>query len=242
MLLRRFYAGLAFPVFFVLSAVYLVVLSLVFGLSVLDPETFKEATAASITVAVGSPLLAELTVVFVGWLILRTSEFKRILCLVKPRLNDVSIGVIAGMTLFASLQLVANVMARYGFKNSSSETSSFLGDSTGLTKIILLCLVVPIIIPIAEELFFRGTLIGFITNIGLPQKLGVVIAVITSMITFGVVHIQGLSSFNDFFVLGWISFVGLVNALLFVWRKNLVTPVLSHIAYNGLTVLSLLFL
>lgn len=89
----------------------------------------------------------------------------------------------------------------------------------------LVILVIVILAPIAEELFFRGLLFQ-----ALERRLGVWRAAVISAAVFGVVHVE------------WFVFVitflfGIYLALIFRRRGTIVTPIVAHMLFNGLGVL-----
>lgn len=110
---------------------------------------------------------------------------------------------------------------------SATELADKAATSTGGS--ILLILVVVIGAPIAEEIFFRGLLLR-----AFERRFGTVIAVIASSVIFGITHFQPLQ-------FPALTVAGVVFALLAVRARRLGPAILAHMAFNGLTVVNLLW-
>ncbi len=87
-----------------------------------------------------------------------------------------------------------------------------------------------LVTPVAEELFYRGLLFG-----SLWPRVGTGWAVVISASLFGASHFAGGA------VLVPILFVfGLVQALVFRWRRSLVAPIAAHGAFNLIALVRIL--
>jgi membrane protease YdiL (CAAX protease family) len=84
--------------------------------------------------------------------------------------------------------------------------------------------------PVAEEFFFRGMLYN-----ALRQRLPISIAAILQAIVFGLLHPFDLGASAV------VAVIGLVLALIYEWRKTLLTPIFLHILQNTLAVSVLLW-
>lgn len=148
-------------------------------------------------------------------------------------------GLLIGVLLFGVLQFIGFLAAQAGYPLGSSETSQMIGSSSAFMMFAIAALLVPI----AEEVFFRGYLFGFLAypmdSPGTGRK---VIALIVSSIIFGLMHFQGMSTFTDIFVLVWITIVGFVFGLAYLKTGNLMTSIGAHIGYNGISSISMFFL
>jgi membrane protease YdiL (CAAX protease family) len=89
-------------------------------------------------------------------------------------------------------------------------------DSLGLLVLLI------ILAPMAEEVFYRGMLYNW-----LRQRLHVVIAAPVQAIIFGVSHHFGPADTTA------VVLIGLAIALLYEWRQTLVAPVLMHAMVNA---------
>ena len=86
---------------------------------------------------------------------------------------------------------------------------------------ILQLLVISLIAGISEEAFFRGAIQG-----SLSDRAGVIPALVLASAAFGACH-----------RLTWIyaiiaALIGLYSGLLWIWTGNLITPMITHAAYD----------
>ena len=93
--------------------------------------------------------------------------------------------------------------------------------------IFLLVLIVVICAPIAEELFFRGLVLRAFEN-----SLGTAWAVVISSVAFGLTHFEGIQT-------PALCAFGVVLALLVVRTRRLGTSIVTHMAFNAVSVLLL---
>ncbi|MGN0933566.1 exosortase E/protease, VPEID-CTERM system [Falsigemmobacter intermedius] len=78
-----------------------------------------------------------------------------------------------------------------------------------------------LLVPVIEELFFRGYLQS---RLSLPGPAGAVIGLVATSLLFGLLHGRILAGFLS----------GLVFGALMLWRGRIADPVWAHIAANGL--------
>jgi membrane protease YdiL (CAAX protease family) len=93
-------------------------------------------------------------------------------------------------------------------------------------SVFWLFLLIGIIVPIGEEVFFRGFVYG-----GLRARWGVTVALIVSGLFFAVVHVQLVHGLPIFVL-------GLLLAALYERTQSLVAPIVTHALYNILFILS----
>ena len=150
---------------------------------------------------------------------------------VRFELIDVPVGIVAGLvTQFVVVPVVAWPILRIFHKTAGDLGSAAhdLADKAGRPwEIVLLFLTVAIGAPVAEELFFRGLVMGSLTN-----TYGTVIGVIGSAVIFGATHFEPL-----LFVP--LAFTGAVFALLVVRFERLGPAIVAHITFNAATLVSL---
>jgi len=152
------------------------------------------------------------------------------------------LGFVLGIFMYLLLQALAIISASLGFPVQSSETSVSLGGLAGWERVILLYIAAPFIVPMIEEIFFRGYTMGFIQDAFKNPKIGAWVGVIVSSLVFGLAHVQGFSSYGDIFLVCWTTIIAFVNALLMLKFKSLYPSFALHMGYNGITVLSTIFL
>lgn len=102
--------------------------------------------------------------------------------------------------------------------------------SSGPAALALTVIVVVVLAPIFEEVFFRGLLYPTLRN-----RLGVWAAVLLNGLIFGVLHFQPLYMLS-------LSLVGAILAYLYEKTESIVAPMLAHGLYNALVVIIALLL
>jgi membrane protease YdiL (CAAX protease family) len=130
--------------------------------------------------------------------------------------------VLAAVGLFIVLRIVVTVMAfalaQIGITSMQPQAFAPEGFSVGAAAGMIIF--AGILVPIAEEVFFRGVLYRW-----LRDKWGVGIGIIVSGIVFGLVHIEPATAIPAM-VLGW------VLAWAFERSKSLWPSILIHILNN----------
>lgn len=191
-----------------------------------------------ITAGVIVTILAEVLVI---WLALsytdQLSNWREALYLKNFKWSNVLMGVTVGAGLWLLLQILATLLSGPMGQVESSETSTSLGDLGGIQKYLILLFVVPFVVPFVEEVFFRGYVLGFFRNMdgNWSKKTALVIGIVVSTVFFAIAHIQGFSTFSDWFLIVWISIVALVNAVLVIKTDSIYTSYASHLTYNLIT-------
>ncbi len=140
--------------------------------------------------------------------------------------RDVPLGGFVGVGLWAGLSYVvapAVVLVWRAVAGSSPPTPNQLpGVDFGPVEITLGVVLLVVVTPIAEEVFYRGFLFG-----ALWPRVGSWWAGLISAALFGASHLSGGA------VLVPILFVfGLAQAALFRWRRSLVAPIAAHAVFN----------
>lgn len=108
----------------------------------------------------------------------------------------------------------------------------FLQRPSGLGTLVLALLVTAVLVPICEEVFFRGMLYGF-----LRTRWSLWAAVLVSSLLFGLAH------FGQVLLLPIFTFMGIVLALVYEWSRSLTNSIVLHGLNNAvLTVATYLYL
>ncbi len=104
---------------------------------------------------------------------------------------------------------------------------SFVPEEPNLAHMVAMYLVAGLITPLAEEVLFRGVLMGWLKNI-----LGLWPGVILSSALFGLIHIEPTWALIA-------GLLGLVLAWLYHWSGSIWTSISFHAVYNctGLTMM-----
>ncbi len=115
-----------------------------------------------------------------------------------------------------------------GDRDLSGEARELTDKATDAAGIVLLVLVVVVLAPVIEELFFRGLLLR-----ALEHRVGSGWALVLSSVVFGAVHLQAL----QFFAL---TVIGLVLGWLTQRTGRLGPAIWAHVAFNGVATAFLL--
>ena len=109
----------------------------------------------------------------------------------------------------------------------------FISPQSSLLQIALAILSLGIMVPIAEELLFRGMALRWI-----EERLGAIAAIAISAFLFAIVHFYFLvlDANIGLFVTGQIFVLGLLLGWLYVWSRSIWPPILLHVVNNIATV------
>lgn len=158
------------------------------------------------------------------------------------RWKPVFFGFGLGIVMYVVLQLLAIGSASLGFPVESSDTSVSLGELAGWERVLLLFVAAPFIVPMVEEIFFRGYTMGFIQDAFKNPKVGAWVGLTVSSFVFGLAHVQGFDNYGDIFLVVWTTCIAVVNGVLLLKFKSLYPSFALHMGYNGITVLATIFL
>lgn len=152
------------------------------------------------------------------------------------RWTDPLLGLAGGvMALMCSAALALTYSAVFG-GDAPTNADIVATDNRGMAVFVMLFVIVAVGTPIAEEIFFRGLVLG-----AARKSWGIVAGVAFSSVVFGAIHIQsGLVS--------W-AFVGLVTAaygvvfaLMRLWSQGrLAGSIVAHMVVNGVAVVVIFF-
>jgi membrane protease YdiL (CAAX protease family) len=147
------------------------------------------------------------------------------------RWSDVPLGLAAGLGAQFALSIV--LLPIYDLfdinRDDVGVTARDLADRAhGVTNVLILTVMVVVIAPVVEELFYRGLWLRAV-----ERRLGTLAGVVVSSVVFGAMHLQGI----DTFVL--VGF-GLVAGALAARARRLGPSVWAHVAFNATALYSLL--
>jgi membrane protease YdiL (CAAX protease family) len=147
------------------------------------------------------------------------------------RASDVPIGIGAGLVAQFALNLV--LIPIYDLfdinRDRVGNTARDLADRAhGAGNVVILVVMVVVIAPVVEELFYRGLWL----RAG-ERRAGLVAGVVLSAVVFGAMHLQGVDTFA---LVGF----GLVAGALAARAGRLGPAIWAHVAFNATAVVSLL--
>lgn len=188
----------------------------------------------ALPITIAAEIIAVVWAVKYAW---EPDRWREALYLYTPKVKHVLLGLAVGGLLFLGLQGFAFALDAVGYGIESSDTSVSIGSLEGVERWLVLFLLSPIVVPIVEEIFFRGAMLNSFRNSTIPEKWATPAAIALSSVLFALVHVQGFSTVSDFALPVWITGVAVVNALLMLKFKSVWVAAASHIAYNGITVI-----
>jgi membrane protease YdiL (CAAX protease family) len=145
---------------------------------------------------------------------------------------DVLVGVGVGLVALVVAAAVALVFSAVSGETPPTNTDIVSVGPSQPGMLLLLFVFIAIGTPIAEEIFFRGLVLG-----ATRKRWGTTIGVITSAVFFGAWHIQDTLA-GWAFVGGVTAAYGVLFALSRVWCEGRIgAAIVAHIVVNGVTVL-----
>jgi membrane protease YdiL (CAAX protease family) len=155
-----------------------------------------------------------------------------ILSIPKPRrvLIEALIAVPAAIFVMATLSVVMTFLSQFMKQGTSSSPFEGIAAAPERYQSIALIIMAIVAAPLAEEVFFRGMVYN-----ALRRRMHFLFAALLQAAVFGFCHPFDLTQRV------MISTIGFCLALLYEWRKILVSPVLLHSLTNGLAMGTLLY-
>jgi len=141
---------------------------------------------------------------------------------------DIGLGLILFVPVFFIASLLGALLERLGLSGPAPGAMDALMPHTPGQFALAIALV--IVVAISEEFIFRGYLIRRFASSAGSLALGVIIATVIFAFGHGYEGSAGVIT---------VGFIGLVFALIYVWRGSLVAPVVMHFLQNfiGIVVL-----
>jgi uncharacterized protein len=146
------------------------------------------------------------------------------------RLRDVPVGVVCGFggqMLINLLYLPVVEWTDITSEDISEVAESLTDRADGIGSILLLTLIVGIMAPIVEEIFYRG-----MVQRAMERRWGPTPGLLAASLIFGLVHFQPL-------LLPGLAVAGLIFGLLAQRARRLGPAIVAHMAFNMTTVVAL---
>lgn len=135
-----------------------------------------------------------------------------------------------GFTALAVASVLAVALLMSPFMKAAHPPQKELLDLVGKTRgpfaLPLLFLTVAVVAPCFEELMFRGFLLPFLSQQWKSLRGGVLMALLTTSLLFGLIHLQPAA-------IPTLSTLGFVLGLAVLRTGNLLTAILVHSLWNG---------
>jgi len=144
---------------------------------------------------------------------------------------DIGLGLLLFLPVLYAASLLGAILQRMGLSGPSSSAMEALLPHTPAQFALAILLV--IVVAISEEFIFRGYLIRrFASSTG---SLALAIILATVIFAFG----HGYEGTAGVITVG---FIGLIYALVFVWRGSLLAPVVMHLLQDFIGIVALPYL
>lgn len=137
--------------------------------------------------------------------------------------KDKAICSLLGMAISIFLSSLLMITSIHDFFPNHSET---IDSVTKQQPFLLIIFSIGIIVPIFEEILFRGLIFNKLKN-----DLNLYFAIFAQALVFGFVHGNTLQIFYTFFG-------GIILVFSYIWIKSIWAPILIHIFWNSTSVLS----
>jgi membrane protease YdiL (CAAX protease family) len=151
------------------------------------------------------------------------------------RLREVVVGVFAGPAVYVGVAVVATVIIGIVLSAASGQDAVTPDqiDAASLSRAgqILTVIVAVIVAPITEEFLFRGIVFRAIRD-----RRGFWVGAIVSSLVFGLVHFVPAPWQDTVLLQAVMVCTGLALASIYEWRGNLLTPIVTHMAFNAVGV------
>ncbi len=159
---------------------------------------------------------------------------------------DLPLGVIVGLGSTLLTGLVSSVVLTSGQQDELEEKAREVIDrAQGPAAVILLVVVLCVVTPVAEEVFFRGLLFGSLRRIARPGAgAGLVLALLVASLVFGAVHYDFEPAPGRVLLvqIGMLGLFGLALSVLVLRTGRLAASIVAHATFNAVTVVTLLAL
>jgi membrane protease YdiL (CAAX protease family) len=210
----------------------LVFLSLILPSMVLSLFVIRQGTVGFVPTAVATIARDLALVGLILFLLSRNGEqVARIGWRPEHAATDAVLGVVLFVPLFVGTGALEQLLLRAGFAAPSTPLPRFL-TAVGTLDFALAPLLVAVV-AVAEETIFRGYLILRLTAVTGSTRVAVVLSSFIFSLGHGYEGTAGLTT---------VAVMGLMLALVYVWRRSLVAPIVMHFLQDvlGIVVFPLL--
>ncbi|MBM3298961.1 MAG: CPBP family intramembrane metalloprotease [Deltaproteobacteria bacterium] len=107
------------------------------------------------------------------------------------------------------------------FRGTADPGASGAGPDYAISTIVIIALVLVVLAPVCEEIFFRGYLFSAMRN-----RMSLQPALLLSACLFAFVHFEAIGFLPRFAV-------GYALGIIYEYRRNLIAPIVAHAVYNG---------
>jgi membrane protease YdiL (CAAX protease family) len=132
--------------------------------------------------------------------------------------SDAALGAALFVPVASAISLLDKLLRRMGLSNPATPLPKFL-SAKGSAEVVLAALLV-VVVAISEEVIFRGYLILRLSTITRSTATAVLLSSVIFSLGHGYEGAAGVVS---------VGVMGLVFALVYLWRESLLAPILMHL-------------
>jgi membrane protease YdiL (CAAX protease family) len=167
----------------------------------------------------------------IWYMVVNSSSFRKTFLKIRITFENIDIaflwGILAAILIYVIIFVLSFILRWLG---TNPTDLSNVTDLDFLSPPVLFVLVA--VIPVAEEIFFRGFLLEKIESFA-----GQNIAIVTTSVLFGIAHM----GYGKIFPVVMPMIMGLLLAYVVIRTKNLFAAIIAHVAFN-VTVIIVYFL
>lgn len=145
---------------------------------------------------------------------------------------DIGIGLLGGFVAMVAAGIVGGFLQLLLDPEGETTNTSIVDDAEGSAWLLLIAVTTAVVVPVAEELLFRGLLLR-----ALAKRWSVPVGAVVSGLVFTLVHAQFNGFAEDVVLLGSIAAYTVVLTSLVVRTGRLGPAVVAHAAINTVGVL-----
>ena len=192
----------------------------------------KQGTLNFVVVAIATILRDISLVSLIFFFIWRNGEaVSRIGWTFKKPLREAGIGIALFIPFFSGTVFLENALRLAGFSAPSRRLPSFLAVK-GVAEIVLVVVLV-VVVALAEEIIFRGYLILRLKTVTSSPAAAVLLSAAIFSLGHGYEGSSGVVT---------VGVMGLVFALIYLWRESLVAPIVIHFLQDFMGIIVFPFL
>jgi membrane protease YdiL (CAAX protease family) len=211
--------------------IFFITAGLIFiSVSVFSPESTLLDRQTTIKLSIGTALIESLAIVGSVYIFgIRRRKYKWSAAGIRPTSQRwIVISIALGLLAIPISSFVA-IIVQYIFKLpiENPQISFLLPEDISVIGMLIMSILVGIVVPFAEELFFRGILYQLLRG-----RFGVWLGILGSSLLFGIVH-------GDIAVASAAFVLGLLLAVVFERSRSIWPCVLIHSINNGVKLLFL---
>jgi uncharacterized protein len=182
------------------------------------------------TITALATILRDLALVsLIGFFLWRNGEsFDKVGWNFRSTAQDAARGLVLFVFVFWAAAFLDQLLLAVGFSPPATPTPKFL-TVRGPSEFVL-AFVLVVVVAVAEEIIFRGYLILRLTTVTGSTTAAVVLSSVIFALGHGYEGTAGVVT---------VGFLGLVFAIVYVWRRSLVAPIVMHFLQDFLTIILL---